>query len=211
MSDLIVHYHPVSPERQRKRDRIQLLFASIALGAGFFDSFSSYRGFLVLVPILAFVFAAANIVVFFIFNYLYRRFGEKFEISLLRMNGVLLLFTGFSFHFVGRHHVQYVYYAFGFLYLFVLPALVRRRRKNRYIVFFTDRLKLYRIIRPVKEILWQNLESVVLFKGILELKKIGKKNKKYHLDLSDKDMTVRLKKFLKGLKKNYSINLQVLD
>ena len=62
MNEIIIPYNTISPQRQKFRDRIQLLGASICIVIGYSETLSFYIGIYFILPLIGFAIAVLNII-----------------------------------------------------------------------------------------------------------------------------------------------------
>ena len=113
------------------RDRVQLLSASLCILIGYSETFSFYRGMLILIPLVGFAIAILNVIFARFYQALTERLGDKFEMILLRLNGVIMVITGLGYQLFGSNYIPYAYYFISVLYFVVLPKVVLPVKKKR--------------------------------------------------------------------------------
>jgi len=176
MEELRVFYTTVSPARRARIDRFQLLSASFCLLIGFSEALKEFSGLLFLIPIFGLIAAIFNVIIVLNYSKLKSKFGEKVEILFLKANGVIMLITGIGFHSSGSIRMQYIYYLLALLYFILLPYFLIPAVMKKYIIRFRSSAIIFEksVFKPV-QYSWQEIESIIVDKMGLKLKKLGKK------------------------------------
>ncbi len=125
-----VSYQSASAKRTVMSDKIQLAVAALSLVIGYVDTFNSFKGWFLALPILGFIIAAGNGVMLIWYKKVKEKFGNYFEIQAFRLNGAVLMLTAFGYHFEGKHSIQYVYYLLAIIYFLLLPRIVVKLRSR---------------------------------------------------------------------------------
>ena len=168
------------------RDRLQLLSASLCIALGYSETFSFYRGMLILIPLFGFAIALLNVIFARFYQMLTERLGDKFELLLLRLNGVIMVITGLGYHLFGSRYIQYAYYLISILYFVVLPKIVLPVKKRRLSLHLTDSgMTITTLTRSVVWP-WESIVSAHLLDNVLEIKRKGhNRTKHFYLEISD--------------------------
>ncbi len=208
MNEVKITYNRMSPEKQRRVNRLTMFSAGIGLILSVSESMDSYSGILLVLPILLSVVGTASI----IFAVKYDLFKDKFQgnidVILLRVNGLTYLITGLNFQFTGGGTIQYVYYALVIAFLFVLPRVFKNQNKSVLIMRNADMSDRRIPIFPPGTLQWPDINSVFLSKDVLEFK-LGSKNKsrKYHLNTDSTESITDLTNELRTLTETKKIEL----
>ena len=108
MKEIKIKYSTVSPRRQELRDRLQLIGASISIIIGYSETLNIYAGITIILPIIGFVIAFINILFVRFYKNLVQKYGDQFELVLMRTNGIIMLITGIGFQIAGSKYIQYI-------------------------------------------------------------------------------------------------------
>jgi hypothetical protein len=210
LKSIEIKYNTVSPHRQEWRDRLQLLGASISIVVGYMETFNIYTGVAIILPIAGFLIAFLNILFVKFYRNLVQRYGEKFELILLRINGFILLITGIGFHITGSKYIQYAYYLLTILFFIILPYFVYPAKKKKLFLIFTpSEFVVHKRIRVVKTV-WEKIDLVRIQKNLIEIKrKEHDKITRYFINPTDEENT-EIANFIENLKieNSYSFEIQ---
>lgn len=208
MKEINIFYNNRSYRNRKRQDIIQLLIASFSNCMAYFDSIKDYTGLLTLLPIISFGISIVNIIIIKNYDNFNNKYGYKLETSIFRINGVIMLITALGFQFIGEHTVQLAYYFISLAYLTVIPATTLKVRKNMIINLKLDRIIIARTFFSPLEYLWQDIESIIVERELLQLKiKNEKKQKKYYLKIIESSQYLKLLSFLEQLKEKYNFSL----
>ena len=181
MEEMKIGYNTISSDRQQTRDRLQLAGAAICIFLGFWDTRRMYTGITIMIPIIAFAISIINIIIARFYHKMIKIFGDRLELIVLKINGMIMLITGIGYKLGGSNDIQYVYYLLALIFFIILPySLLPAKKKNFFIHINQSEIKIYKFFfKPVIHT-WQEIEFIILNKSYLELKKKGRKrSKKY--------------------------------
>lgn len=209
MNALEVKYSFMSDTLRRKSDRIQLILASFALLMSTIESMKDFSGLLKLIPLSTFIVTFANVGIVIGYRWFENKYGDQFEATVLRINGVMMLIVGLSLQFIGNHRVQYVYYLISIFYFIVLPAVMKKNRNRRTIRFSPEKIVVGRWIRKPVETPWSDVAAITGKNELLQIKMINrKKKKKYYLIFDEKNTQFDLTTLLELKQKEYHFSLE---
>lgn len=209
MNEIIIPYNTISPQRQKFRDRIQLLGASICIVIGYSETLSFYTGIYFILPLIGFAIAVLNIIFIKYYKILVKKYGDKFEIFLIRTNGIIMLTTGIGYQITGSKYVQYAYYLLTILFFFILPWFILPAKKKRLTLQFTGSGIIVK--KRIKTVIhkWQNIELFCIKKNVLKIKKSGKvKIFKYFLEQKNNKQE-QILSFVKTIKSEYGHEIDI--
>ena len=211
MKEIKVKYSPVSPGRQEWRNRLQLIGASISIVIGYSETFSIYTDITLMLPIIGFVIAFLNILFARFYRNLIQKYGNKFELILIRTNGIVMLITGIGFHLAGSKYIQYAYYLLTILFLIVLPNFILPAKKRKLVLILTSsELIVHKRIRVIKNV-WQNIDVISIQKNFIEIKQKGhNKFKRYFIEPATKKQT-EISRFIKSIKSEKGYGFEILE
>ena len=184
MDELTISYTIVSPHRQEIRNKLQLIGASVCILLGYSETINIYSGIFIILPIVGLILAILNIIFVRFYRILREKYGDKFEIFIIRTNGIIMLLTGIGYQVAGSKYIQYAYYLLTILFFVILPNVILPAKKKRLVLQFTrSGIIVQKRFRTVTNT-WQSIDSLCIQNGILEIKKKGnrEKIKKYYLD-----------------------------
>ena len=212
MNDIKINYNTVSLKRQLWRDRIQLLSASLCIILGYSETWAGYTGVRILVPIFGFIIAFLNILFARFYRQISQKFGENFEIYLLRLNGVIMLLTGMGYHVLGSLYIQYAYYILSIMLFIVLPKFVLSAKRKKLFLEMNDaQITTHRLIRTVTRS-WQDFESILFHNGVLQFTlKGGRKSKKLFLQQTGNSHGVELLDFFQRIKRDHDYSFELIS
>jgi hypothetical protein len=190
MREIKIRYNSISPRRQEWRGRLQLIAASVGIIAGYSESLSIYTSVAIILPIIGFFIAFLNILFARFYSYFMKKYGNKFELLLIRANGIVMLITGIGFHISGSKYIQYAYYILTIMFLIIFPIFILSAKNKRMILTFTQsEFIIQKRLRPIKNA-WQNIDLIGIQNNVLSLK-IHDQNKikKYFIEPDDKRQT----------------------
>jgi hypothetical protein len=212
MEQLKVLYTAISPARQARIDRFQLLSASFCLVWGLGETLKGFSGMLLLIPIFGFIAAVFNIVMVIFYSKFKNRFGDRVEILFLKSNGIIMLITGIGFHFSGSNRIQYAYYILTLLYFIILPYFLIPARKKKYILRLNPtEIAFYKPLFKPTLYSWQKIESIMVDKNGLQLRITGKKRfKRYYFQQNNGELIIEIVNQLTKIKSDngYSYEIQ---
>ena len=213
MNEMIINYNTISPHRQSWRDRAQLVGASISIFVGYSETFASYTGISIILPIIGFIIAFVNVLFARFYQKFRDKYGDKFEILLLRINGIIMLITGMGYHVLGSKHIQYAYYFLAVAFFIFLPSVVLPAKKNKLFLKITpSQITIHKLVKSVSHA-WQNVDSLFLGDGILLLKLNNrKKSKKFYIEQVQNLPRAKLIDYINKLKSEnkYSFKISVI-
>ena len=208
MNEIKIKYAIISPRRKEFRDRIQLLAASLTIFIGYSENLGIYRGIAIVLPIIGFVIALLNILFVRFYRNFIKRYGQKFEILLLRMNSIIMLTTGIGYHFSGSKYVQYAYYLLTLIYLTILPYFVLPAKNKRILKFTQSKIIVRKKFRTAVH-LWQNIDFIDIQKNVLKISKKGNRTiKKYFLE-QDENKQSKIYDFIEDIKLKHDFNFDI--
>ena len=204
MDEIELAYKTISPQREERNNKLQLILASIGILAGYSEGLDAYNGFELFIPIMGLLIALLNILFAIFYKSLVKKYDQKFERLLLRVNGLLFLLTGISFQIDGTKYIHFAYYLLAIMYAVVLPDFILPRvSTHRKIKFNQAGIVIKKRFKTI-QYSWQNIQSILLEKDMLKIQFNGKKRvKKYYIDLDNDTETYILqliasKKLLTG-------------
>ena len=202
MREINIKYNTSSTSRQERRDRLQLLGASIGITLGFWETFDLYRSIYVTIPVIGFSMAFINIVIAKFYNIFRARYEDKFDILLFKLNGVVMLITGIGFHINESQYGKYAYYILALYFFIVSPYfLTPAKKKKLFIRFNSTRIVINKLFFKPVVYTWDELESIMLNQDVLHLKNNrSKKSRKYYVAESDKEKIPGVIDFLHDIK-----------
>lgn len=203
MNEILIPYNTVSPRRQEFRSRIQLLGASMCIVIGYSETLSFYTGIFIILPIIGFAIAVLNIIFVRYYRTLVKKYGNKFEIFLIRTNGIIMLTTGIGYHITGSKYIQYAYYLLTILFFIILPRFILPAKKKRLTLQITRSGIV--VQRSIKTVIhkWQNVELLCIKKNVLKIKKSGKRKIfKYFLEQKNNKQD-QILSFVETIKSEY--------
>lgn len=203
MKEIIIPYNTVSPRRQVFRNRIQLLGASICIVIGYSETLSFYTGIYLILPLIGFAIAVLNIIFIKYYRILVKKYSDKFEIFLIRTNGIIMLTTGIGYQITGSKYVQYAYYLLTILFFIILPRFILPAKKKRLTLQFTRSGIV--VQKRIKTVIhkWQDIELFCIKKNNLKIKKSGKgKIFKYFLEQKNNKQD-QILSFVETIKSEY--------
>lgn len=211
MKEMKIKYNTISISRQLLRDRLQLISASIGIVVGFWETIKIYKGVFLIIPILGFAMALINIVIAkFYIKFMYK-YGDKLELILIRMNGMMMLITGLGFHILGSKDIQYAYYLLSFLYFIIFPYFLLPAKNKKLIFHITlTGIVINRLFLKVIQYPWQEIESISLKNEVLQLKiKNRGKMKKYFIQKDDLSQHSEIIDFIKKIKSKNKYSFEI--
>jgi len=197
-----ITYKSISAKRQERRDRMQLFGAALGIVLGFMETLNIYTGISLIIPILGFALALVNVLIAKFYSTFQKKYGEKLELILFKINGFMMLITGLGFQFSGSKYVKYVYYILSLFFFIVLPYFLIPAKKKKFVLQLTDsEIIVNRFIFKAINYPWQEIETVFLNNEFLQLKtKQGKKSRKYFLQNNTKVLVTEIIDFMKKVK-----------
>ena len=210
MREVKIQYTAVSQRRQEWRDRLQLLGASISIIIGYAETFHIYTGIAIILPILGFVIAFLNIIFARFYQNLIQKYGDKFELALLRTSGIAMLITGIGFHISGSKYIQYAYYLLTLLYFIILPYFILPAKKNKRVLILTPSdLVVHKRIRAIKNA-WQDIERIWIQKDVIKIKQKGyNKIKQYFIKPNAEEQNA-ISEFIETIKFEKDYGFEIL-
>lgn len=203
MNEIIVPYNTVSSRRQEVRNRIQLIGASLCIVIGYSESFNIYTGMFIIVPIIGLAIVVLNIIFARFYRCLIKKYGDKFEIFLIKTNGIIMLTTGIGYQIAGSKYIQYAYYLLTVLFFVILPNFVLPAKRKRLVLKITpSKIIVQKRLRTIAHT-WQNIDLICIQQDILQIKKKGnRKALKYYLDL-ESNIQAQLFDLAENIKSEY--------
>lgn len=210
MEEIIIKYDSVSPRRQEINDRIQLLAASFTIILGYWGSLGIYTGIKVILPITGFAIALLNLLFVRFYKKLVQKYGFRFEVLILRINGIIMLTTGIGYYLNGSKYLHFTYYFLTICYFLILPYIIIRAKKKRMLRFSESKIITSGKIGK-NMFLWQNIESIEIQGNQLTISEKNKhRKKKFYLE-KDSVRQSEVYDFLLNVKSKYGFNLDIID
>jgi hypothetical protein len=182
MNEIRIKYDSISPRRQEIRDKVQLLVASLTIFLGYLETMGIYKGIAIVLPVIGFAIALLNILFIRFYRNFINRYSYKFEILLLRTNGIIMLITGIGYYFSGSKHLHYAYYLLTLIYFVILPYCLLQAKNKRILKFTQSKIIVIKKVRTVAH-LWHNIDFIDIQKNVLKISEKGNKTiKKYFLE-----------------------------
>ena len=209
MKELKINYNALSPNRQVKRDQIQLICAAVSMIIGYLDTFKVYTGFFIILPVFGLILAIVNLLFARYYESFTKRYGDKFQIWISRLNGVVVFLAGIGYHISGSKYIQYAYYVIALLYFVVLPNFLMPAVKKKLVLLFSESEFIVKKRFTIQRYSWHDIGFIRLQDGVLQVKhKDVKKMKKYFIR-DNAQLKADLYEFLHALKEKseYSFNL----
>jgi len=210
MKELIINYSNISPRRLVIMDKVQLIAAAAGIALGYYETWNKYEGISIIVPLTGFVIAFINILVVRFYGRLVNKYGNKFEIFLFRLNGIVLLITGISFQIFGAKYIQYVYYIIALFSFYIVPNFIIPAKKQKYYIHLSDTQIIVSRFFSKNIFSWNEISSFKNNNGILVLKNNrSKRAAKFYLN--DNEVNIKaLSSFLTKLKEdnNYIFEIE---
>lgn len=189
MDEIAIKYDKISPRRQEINDRIQLLAASITIFLGYWETLSFFKGILFLLPVTGYAIALINILFVRFYKRLIKKYGYRFEVLILRINGIIMLTTGIGYHLTGSKYIQFAYYFITIWFLFILPFFILRLRKKRILRFTPSKIIVTKLLRET-EMFWNDIDFIDLQGNLLTIgKKEKRRKRKYFLEQDEKKLS----------------------
>ena len=209
MNEIRVTYNTVSPRRQEYRDRMQLLGASISIVIGYSETFKFYTGITIILPIIGFVLVFLNVLFARFYRYLIKKYGAKFELLLIRANGIIMLITGIGYQVTGSKYIQYAYYLLAVLFFIILPNFLLPAKKKRLVLQITRlNIIIQKRFRTVRHT-WQEIDLICIQKDALKIKTKGtSKLKNYFLEQED-NKQIQMFDFIDNIKSEHNYNFEI--
>jgi hypothetical protein len=210
MKEIKIKYSTVSPRRQELRDRLQLIGASISIIIGYSETLNIYAGITIILPIIGFVIAFINILFVRFYKNLVQKYGDQFELVLMRTNGIIMLITGIGFQIAGSKYIQYAYYLLTILFFIILPYFILPAKKKKLVLIFTpSELIVHKRLRAIKSA-WQHIDRIWIHKGVIKIKQKGhNKIKQFFFEATTEKQTT-IYGFIENIKfeKGYGFEIQ---
>ena len=176
MDEIKIKYNRASQKRQDRRDRLQLLSASFGIVIGLTETWKVLTGFFIIIPIFSLILAIANIFIAKSYHKFQKKYGEKFDILLFKMNGIVMLLTGFVFHLNGAQYI-----IISLAYFIILPYfLIPSKKKKPELQINDSGIIVHKLFLNKSIYLWQEVKSILLQHDLLQIKTMKhSKGKKY--------------------------------
>ena len=189
METLTIYYNTKSPGAELRQNRFQLLAASLSIVIGYFESFRFYTGISVVIPIIGFIIAVFNIPFAIFYTKLTQKIGKKFELLLLRTDGLIMLITGIGYQLAGSNLVPIAYYILTIMYFVVLPYfLLPVKAKRYYIRLNKEGVSLRGLVKRL-QLKWSDIEFITCRDDLFKLKRTGKRKvQKFYLKSNETDL-----------------------
>jgi len=212
MNELTVPCSRLSPHRRAIRDKMQLIGASVCIIVGYSESYQIYTGVLLMLPVIGLAIAILNVLFVRFYRTLTDRYGDKFELFLIRLNGIIMLTTGIGFQLAGSKYIFYAYYFLTLLFLIILPGYLYPVLKKRFVIGFTASGIITRGRFKSAIHKWQNVEALYLDQKLFRLKNKDnpKKSIKYYVELENTDLEPILG-FIDEMNKQYPFQFNLKE
>ena len=175
-----------SPEKQQKRDRIQLISTAFVLFITAMDSLEQPSLPVVIATVMGWAIGAVLVICVIRYNHLKGFMGSRFEMLLLRLTGGVFILDGVIKYLGGSRHVWILSIVLAIFYFAGLPTIIRRTQQKAVIVLDESGFRIKRWIGGFRRIDWDNVTSASCEKNLLIINIRGrKKPKTYTLDTDD--------------------------
>jgi hypothetical protein len=213
VEEIKIKYNRSSAKRQNRRDRLQLLSASFGIIVGLSETWKVLTGFLLIIPVLSLILAIANIVIAKSYNRFQKKYGEKFDILLFKLNGIVMLLTGLIFHLNGAQYIQYCYYVISIAYFIIFPYFLVPSKKKKLILQINDSgIIVHNLFLNKSIYLWQDVKSILLQHDLLQIKTMNHgRGKKYFFQHKETIDQLAIASFINRLKLTNNYSFEIIE
>ena len=124
-----IRFSLLSPEKERRRDRLQLLSSAFVLFIALMDIFDAPTTASVTLGMVGVAIGVVYLFCAIRYNRLANFMGGKFEIFLYRLSGIVFLLNGTILKLQGSHTVYLIYFIMAIVWILWMPALSNRARR----------------------------------------------------------------------------------
>ena len=189
MDEITIKYDKISPRRQEINDRVQLLAASITIFLGYWDTLSFFTGIKMILPVTGFSIALLNILFVRFYKRLIKKYGYRFEVLILRINGIIMLTTGIGYHLTGSNYIQYAYFILTLCYFLILPYFILKVRKRRMLRFTPSKIIVTKLLRETA-MFWNDIDFIDLQGNMLTIgEKEKRRKRKFYLEQDENKLS----------------------
>lgn len=175
MESYTIYYSTKSSKALIRQNRFQLLGASFSIIIGYLESFQFYTSLSAVIPVIGLVVAFCNITFAAFYEKLTKKYGNKFEMLLLRTDGLIMLITGIGYDLAGSDLVPVAYYMLTLMYFVVLPYLLLPAKAKRYFIQIGPSGISLRGMLMRLQLKWGDIEFITLQNDLLTLKRLGRR------------------------------------
>ncbi|MCP4723879.1 MAG: hypothetical protein GY863_02525 [bacterium] len=201
-----------SPDKERRKDRMQLIAAGAGLMLSIMDSLETIAGIQKIIAGIIVIAAVINIIIAVKYDKVKDLFKNKLEPVLYRVNGFTFIIIGLNYQYMGSNYIQYSYYAIAIVFLIFLPRNIARYKSKQVLTLDNTGLNDKRTLLVRRKHLWSDIEIVDLKDSILEIK-LKNKNKpaQYYLIITDDNTLKDLAQLLSARNEDAEFKLKISE
>ena len=121
-----------------------------------------------------------------------------------------MLVAGLTYHIHGSKYIPYAYYFISLMFFMVVPNFLLPAREKKMVLNITSSdIVIHKwLLKPVVYP-WHEIESLVLNRGVLQLKsKWKRRSKKYYLQGISRSKKTEITRFLEEMKQNRNFSFE---